>query len=160
MLRLLTQIHVAISLIGILSGLVVLVGLLTARRLDGWTALFLASTVATSLTGFLFPFNGFTPAIGVGIISLVLLGVAIFARYSKRLVRGWRWIYTVTAMLSLYLNVFVLIVQIYQKVPSLHALAPTQTEAPFIATQVVTLLLFLLLTILAVRKFHPVPNHS
>ena len=160
MLRLLTQIHVAISLVGILSGLIVLVGLLTARRLDGWTALFLASTVATSLTGFLFPFNGFTPAIGVGIISLVILAVAIFARYSKRLVRGWRWIYTVTAMLSLYLNVFVLIVQLYQKLPSLHALAPTQSEAPFIATQLVTLLLFLLLTILAVRKFHPVPNQS
>lgn len=160
MLRLLTQIHVAISLIGIVSGLVVVIGLLTARRLDGWTALFLASTVATSLTGFLFPFNGFTPAIGVGIISLALLVVAIFARYSKRLVRGWRWIYTVTAMFSLYLNVFVLIVQLYQKVPSLKALAPTQTEAPFIATQVVTLLLFLLLTILAVRKFHPDPNHS
>lgn len=160
MLRLLTQIHVAISLIGILSGLVVLVGLLTARRLDGWTALFLASTVATSLTGFLFPFNGFTPAIGVGIISLVLLVVAIFARYSKRLVRGWRWIYTVTAMFSLYLNVFVLVVQLYQKTPSLKALAPTQTEAPFIATQVVTLLLFLLLTILAVLRFHPGPSHS
>ena len=160
MLRLLTQIHVAISLIGIVSGLVVVVGLLTARRLDRWTALFLASTVATSLTGFLFPFHGFTPAIGVGIISLALLVVAIFARYSKRLVRGWRWIYTVTAMFSLYLNVFVLVVQLYQKVPALHALAPTQTEAPFIATQVVTLLLFLLLTILAVRKFHPDPNHS
>jgi hypothetical protein len=160
MLRLLTQIHVAISLIGIVSGLVVVVGLLTARRLDGWTALFLASTVATSLTGFLFPFNGFTPAIGVGIISLALLVVAIFARYSKRLVRGWRWIYVVTAMFSLYLNVFVLIVQLYQKVASLKALAPTQTEAPFIATQVVTLLLFLLLTILAVLKFHPGPSQS
>ena len=160
MLRLLTQIHVAISLIGILSGLVVVVGLLTARRLDGWTALFLASTVATSLTGFLFPFNGFTPAIGVGIISLALLVVAIFARYSKRLARGWRWIYTVTAMFSLYLNVFVLIVQLYQTVPSLKALAPTQTEAPFLATQVVILLLFLLLTTLAVLKFHPGPSQS
>ena len=160
MLRLLTQVHVAISLIGILSGLVVLVGLLTAHRLDGWTALFLASTVATSLSGFLFPFNGFTPAIGVGIISLALLVVAIFARYAKRLVRGWRWIYTVTAMFSLYLNVFVLIVQLYQKIPSLKALAPTQTEAPFIATQVVTLLLFLLLTTLAVLKFHPGPSQS
>lgn len=160
MLLLLTQIHVAISLIGIFSGLVVLVGLLTARRLNSWTALFLASTVATSLTGFLFPFNGFTPAIGVGIISLALLAVAIFARYSKRLAGGSRWIYTVTAMFSLYLNVFVLIVQLYEKVPLLKALAPTQSEAPFIATQVVTLMLFLLLTTLAVLKFHPGPSHS
>ena len=160
MLRLLTQIHVAISLIGILSGLVVVVGLLTARRLDGWTTLFLASTVATSVTGLLLPLKGFTPAVGVSIISLVLLGVAIFARYSKRLVRGWRWVYTITAMFSLYLNVFVLIAQLYEKVPSLKALAPTQTDVPFIATQVVILLLFLLLTTLAVLKFRPDPSQS
>lgn len=155
MLRILTQVHVTISLVAILTGLVMMVGLLTARRLDSWTAIFLFFTVLTSLTGFLFPFHGFTPAIGVGIVSLVLLAVAIFARYKKRLARGWRWIYTVTAMFSLYLNVFVLIVQLYQKVPSLRALAPTQTEAPFLVTQLVTLLLFLGLTTLAIFKFRP-----
>src|SRR6266850_8314336 len=105
-----TKVHVIISLIGIGSGLVVMVGLLTAKRLDGWTALFLASTVLTSVTGFLFPFHGFTPAIGVGIISLVLLAIAIIARYPFHLRGAWRWLYVVTAMLSLYLNVFVLVV--------------------------------------------------
>lgn len=152
-MKLLTQIHVAISLIGILSGLVVMIGFLTAQRLDRWTAIFLATTIATSVSGFLFPFNGFTPAIGVGIISLVLLAVAIFARYSKYLAGSWRWIYVVTAMISLYLNVFVLIVQLYQKVPSLKALAPTQSEAPFLGTQLVTLLLFVVLTVFAVLRF-------
>lgn len=159
-LRVLTQIHVTISLVGIISGLVVVVGLLMARRLDSWTAIFLTSTVATSLSGFLFPFHGFTPAIGVGIISLLLLAVAIFARYARRLAQGWRWIYTVTAMISLYLNVFVLIVQLYQKIPSLRALAPTQSEAPFVATQVVTLLVFLLLTIVAVLRFRITPTQA
>lgn len=159
-LRVLTQIHVTISLVGIISGLVVMVGFLTARRLDSWTAIFLTTTVATSLSGFLFPFHGFTPAIGVGIISLLLLAVAIFARYARHLAQGWRWIYTVTAMISLYLNVFVLIVQLYQKVPSLQALAPTQSEAPFVATQAVTLLVFILLTIVAVLRFRITAAHS
>lgn len=153
MLSVLTQIHVAISLVGIISGLVVMVGLLTAHRLDGWTGIFLVFTVATSLTGFLFPFHGFTPAIGVGIISLILLAIAIFARYPRRLAGSWRWIYAVTAMISLYLNVFVLIVQLYQKIPSLRALAPTQSETPFVVTQAVTLLVFVILTILTVVRF-------
>src|SRR5436190_16597222 len=118
-----TLVHVIISLIGIGSGLVVMIGLLTGRQLNGWTALFLASTVATSVTGFFFPFHGFTPAIAVGILSLFLLAVAIFARYGRRLAGAWRWIYVVTAMVALYLNVFVLIVQLFQKVPALKALA-------------------------------------
>jgi hypothetical protein len=145
--------HVLISLIGILSGLVVMVGLLTGKRLNGWTALFLVSTVLTSVTGFFFPFHGVTPAIGVGIISLVILAVAIFARYPRKLMHAWRWIYVVTAMMALYLNVFVLVVQLFQKVPALRALAPTQSEPPFAVAQLVVLVLFILLTLLAVIRF-------
>ena len=114
-----TKLHVVISLIGIVSGLVVMFGLLAGQKLNRWTALFLISTVVTSVTGFFFPFHGVTPAIVVGIISLVLLAVAIVARYVRHLAGAWRWIYAVTAMISLYLNVFVLVVQLFQKVPAL-----------------------------------------
>ena len=148
-----TQLHVVISLIGIVAGLIVAFGLLTAKRLDRWTALFLLTTVATSVTGFFFPFHGFTPAIGVGIVSTVVLAIAIFARYGRKLAGAWRWIYVVTALLALYFNVFVLIVQLFQKVPRLKALAPTQSEPPFQIAQIVTLVLFVVLTILAVRRF-------
>jgi hypothetical protein len=148
-----TKLHVVISLIGIVSGLAVMFGLLVGRRLNGWTALFLISTLLTSITGFFFPFHGVTPAIVVGIISLVLLAVAIVARYARHLFGAWRWIYVVTAMISLYLNVFVLIVQLFQKVPALKALAPTQSEPPFAVTQLVVLALFVLLTIIAAIKF-------
>jgi len=150
-----TQVHVVISLIAIVSGFVVAFGLLTAKRFDRWTALFLATTVATSVTGFFFPFHGVTPAIGVGIISLVLLAIAIFARYGRKLAGAWRWIYVVTAMTALYLNVFVLIVQLFQKLPALKALAPTQSEPPFLVAQLVALVLFVVLTIFAVIKFRP-----
>jgi hypothetical protein len=149
----LTKIHVVISLIGILSGLVVLIGLIIGRRFNGWTVLFLSSTVTTSATGFFFPFHGVTPAIIVGFISLFLLAVAIFARYFRRLVGLWRPIFVITAMISLYLNVFVLIAQLFQKVPSLKAVAPTQTEPPFLVAQLSTLLIFLLLTIVATIRF-------
>jgi len=148
-----TKIHVVISLIGILTGLVVLIGLINGRRLNGWTAWFLVSTVATSATGFFFPFHGVTPAIIVGIISLFLLAVAIFARYFRRFVGSWRSIYVVAAMIALYLNVFVLIVQLFQKVPSLKALAPTQTEPAFLVAQLSTLLISILLTIAAAIRF-------
>jgi hypothetical protein len=150
-----TQVHVVISLIGIVAGLIVAYGLLTAKRLDRWTALFLLATVATSVTGFFFPFHGFTPAIVVGIVSTVVLAVAILARYGRKLVGAWRWIYVVTALLALYFNVFVLIVQLFQKVSTLKALAPTQSEPPFQIAQLVTLVLFVVLTILAVRRFWP-----
>jgi len=152
-----TQIHVAISLAGIVSGLVVTFGLITGRRLDRWTAFFLLTTVATSVTGFLFPFHGFTPAIVVGIISLVVLVAAIFARYARRLAGAWRLIYVITAMIALYLNVFVLIVQLFQKVPALKALAPTQSEPPFVVTQLIVLTLFLVLAIIASRRFRIMP---
>ena len=148
-----TKLHVVISLIGILSGLVVMFGLLVGQRLNPWTALFLISTVATSVTGFFFPFHGVTPAIVVGIISLVLLAVAIVARYARHLTGAWRWIYVVSAMIALYLNVFVLVVQLFQKVPALKALAPTQSEPPFGVTQLVVLALFVLLTIIAAIRF-------
>jgi hypothetical protein len=149
----LTKIHVVISLIGILTGVVVLIGLIRGRRLNGWTAWFLASTAATSVTGFFFPFHGVTPGIILGIISLFLLALAIFARYFRRFVGAWRSIYVVTAMIALYLNVFVLIAQLFQKVPSLKALAPTQTDPPFLAAQLSTLLIFVLLTIAATIRF-------
>jgi hypothetical protein len=148
---------VLISLAGIFSGFVVLLGLLAAKRLNGWTALFLATTVATSVTGFFFPFHGFTPAIGVGIISLLVLSIAIFARYPRQLAGHWRWIYVVTAMIALYLNVFVGIVQGFEKVPVLKALAPTQSEPPFKLTQLIVLGLFVVLTIVGVIRFRLEP---
>lgn len=152
-----TQVHVAISLVAIASGLIVMFGLLARKRLDRWTALFLSTTVLTSVTGFFFPFHGLTPAITVGIISMLVLAVALFARYARHLTRAWRGIYVITAMLALYLNVFVLIVQSFQKVPFLKALAPTQTERPFLVTQVVVLVLFVVLSIVAAIRFRVPP---
>ena len=152
-----TIVHVVISLIGIGSGLVVMFGLLKGKLLERWTALFLASTVATSVTGFFFPFHGFTPAIAVGIISLFVLAAAILARYGRRLAGVWRWIYVICAMVAQYLNVFVLIVQLFQKVPMLKAMAPTQSEPPFLLTQLVVLALFVVLTVVAAIKFRIEP---
>jgi len=152
-----TTVHTLISLVGIFTGFVVLFGLLAGKRLDGWTKWFLITTMATSVTGFLFPFHGFTPAIGLGIISLFVLAVAIFARYPRHLAGHWRWIYAVTALLALYLNVFVAVVQAFLKVPALHAMAPTQTEPPFKLTQLVVLSLFVLFGIIATIRFRPVP---
>ena len=152
-----TLFHVAISLVGIFAGLIVAVGLLTAKRLDGWTAIFLVFTVATSVTGFMFPFHGFKPSYVVGGISLLILLAAIFARYSGRMVGPWRWIYVVTAMIAFYLNVFVLIVQSFMKVPALRALAPTQTEPPFKDTQLVVLAIFVVLTVVASIRFRIEP---
>ena len=148
-----TKLHVVLSLIGIVSGLVVMFGLLVGQKLNRWSALFLISTALTSVTGFFFPFHGVTPAIVVGLISVVLLAVAIVARYARHLTGAWRWIYVVSAMIALYLNVFVLVVQLFQKVPALKALAPTQSEPPFAVTQLVVLALFVLLTIIAAIKF-------
>ena len=152
-----TILHVAISLIGIVSGLIVLFGMLRARRLPGWTALFLATTVLTSVTGFMFPINGLTPAIVVGVISIVILAIALMALYVKHLSGAWRWIYVTTALAALYFNVFVLIVQSFQKVPALQKLAPTQSEPPFSVTQGVVLVAFLVLGTVAARRFRPGP---
>lgn len=152
-----TLIHTAISLVGIASGFVVLYGLLKGNRLDRWTALFLASTVATSVTGFGFPLTHFGAPHWVGVISLVVLAVAIFARYIGRLAGAWRWIYVITAALALYLNVFVGVVQAFQKLSPLKALAPTQTEPPFLFTQLVVLAIFIALTFVAIRRFRVEP---
>jgi len=148
-----TLVHVLLSLIGIFSGFVVVFGLLVAKRLDGWTTLFLASTVLTSVTGFLFPFHGFLPSHGVGILSSLALAIAIFARYGRHLAGLWRRTYVITAVIALYLNVFVLIVQLFQKVPALKAIAPTQSEAPFKVTQLVALVLFVVLASFAAIRF-------
>jgi hypothetical protein len=152
-----TAVHVVISLIGIASGLIVLYGMLTANRLDSLTALFLLTTVLTSATGFLFPFEKLLPSHIVGIISLVVLTVAVLARYARHMAGAWRWIYVVTALLALYFNVFVLVVQSFEKVPALKALAPTQSEPPFAVAQLLVLALFVVLAIFAVKKFHPEP---
>jgi hypothetical protein len=139
---------------GILSGFVVIFGLHTANPLNGWTAFFLATTVATSVTGFFFPFQRLMPSHIVGIISLVVLAVAIYARYYGHLEGAWRWIYVVGAVLAQYLNFFILIVQCFQKIPALKALAPTQKEPPFLLTQLLFLILFVVLGAVAVIKFH------
>ena len=149
--------HVLISLVGILSGLVVVYGLLTAKRLDGWTAVFLGTTVATSVSGFFLPAIRFLPSHGVGIVSLLVLPVAIFALYRRGLEGPWRRTYVIAAMLALYLNVFVLVVQLFLKVPALKALDPTQSGPPFVLAQSSVLTLFAVLAILALRRFRISP---
>jgi hypothetical protein len=154
------QIHVALSLIGIVSGLVVLYGLLIGRPLGAWTAIFLVATILTSLTGFpLAPF-GFDPARAVGVISLVLLAAAVVAFYAFRLAGPWRWVYVVAAVAALYLNVFVGVVQAFQKLPFLQPLAPTQSEPPFVVAQLVVLMAFIALGALAVLRFQPNTGES
>ena len=148
-----TLIHVLLSLVAIVSGFIVVAGMLAAKSHAGWTALFLGTTVATSVTGFFFPFHHFTPAHGVGIVSLVVLAVAIFALYNRRLAGGWRRTYVVGSVLALYLNFFVLIAQLFLKVPALKALAPTQTEPPFAIAQSIVLVLFVAMGILAAIRF-------
>ena len=156
-LQIYTIIHTLISLIAIFTGIVVVFGMLAGAQLNGWTKWFLITAVATTVTGFFFPFHGFTPAIGLGIISLPFLALTIYARYSKRLGGAWRWIYAIGAVICLYFNLFVLVVQLFEKVPALHAMAPTQTEAPFKLTQLTVLLLSVLLSISAAIKFRPEP---
>jgi hypothetical protein len=150
-----TQFHVIISLIAIISGIVVVLGMLGAKRMPGMTALFLITTVATSATGFMFP-TPFDAADVVGIISLVFLALAILALYTYKLAGAWRGAYVVSAVVSLYLNCFVLVVQSFMKVPFFHALAPTQKEPPFAVAQGVVLIVFVGLGIAAFRKFRPI----
>jgi len=155
-----TFVHVLLSLVGIGSGFIVIFGLFNGKRLDGWTGLFLATTVATSVTGFFFPFDHLLPSHKVGIISLVVLAVALLARYGLHLAGAWRRIYVVCAAVALYLNVFVAVVQAFLKVPALKALAPTGKEPPFLVAQLVVMLIFVVLTILAVKKFHVEPAQT
>ena len=150
-----TLFHVLLSLVGIATGLVVLRGWLRSSRMSRWTSAFLISTLATVLTGFLFPFTGFTPAIGVGVIVTVTLVAAIVALYRFHLAGRWRVVFVVCSTISLYFNVFVLVAQAFAKVPALNALAPTGSEPPFAAAQGLVLLAFLAAGYLAVTRFHP-----
>src|ERR1700761_5963735 len=149
-LRTFTYLHVYISLIAIGAGFIVVYGMIAARRLPLLTNIFLFMTALTSLTGFLFPFKGVTPAIVLGILSLIVLALAIIARR-----RGWRGTYVIASILALYFNFFVLIVQSFEKIPSLHALAPTQSELPFKLAQLVTLVVIIALTTVAFKKYRP-----
>jgi hypothetical protein len=149
----LTFVHVVLSLIGIASGLIVLFGLLGNQRLDTWTAIFLITTVATSVTGFMFPFTKLLPSHVVGIISLVVLAIALYARYPAHLSGRWSGIYAATATAALYLNVFVLVAQLFMKVPALAAMAPTQSESPFVIAQSAVLVVFAVLGGLSAVRF-------
>jgi hypothetical protein len=153
-----TLVHVVISLVGIASGLVVLLGLVAGQRLEGWTVLFLTSTVATSVTGFFLRVDHFMPSHALGILSLLALGLAIYARYGRGLAGAWRPIYAGSAVLALYFNVFVLVVQLFLKMPALKALAPNQTEPPFVATQTIVLAAFVAATIAAAIRFRERPT--
>ncbi|WPO41197.1 hypothetical protein [Tardiphaga sp. 42S5] len=155
-----TLLHVVVSLIGIVAGLVAMVGLLKSKPMPGWTGLFLLTTILTSVTGFFFPVEKLLPSHVIGIISLVLLAVACLALYGQKLAGPWRWIYVLTAMISLYLNVFVLVIQSFLKVPPLHALAPSvpPSEPPFAIVQGIVLVFFVVTTFLAIRKFRPMPG--
>jgi hypothetical protein len=150
-----TWVHTLLSLVGIVTGLVVLKGLFSSERLDGWTALFMASAVATSVTGFMLPADHFGPSHWVGVISLVALAFAILARYGLHLAGAWRWIYAVGAAIALYFLLFVGVAQLFAKVPALHVLAPTQAEPPFAIAEGALLVLFLVLTVMAAIKFRP-----
>jgi hypothetical protein len=157
-----TMVHVIISLIGIVSGILVMFGLLGSNRMPGMTALFLLTTILTSATGFLFPFTVLLPSHMIAILSLVLLAIACLALYGMKLSGAWRWIYVVTALISLYLNVFVLVIQSFLKVPALHALAPSvpPSEPPFAVVQGLVLLFFIIVIVGAVRRFRPPPRFA
>ena len=151
-----TVVHVLISLIAIASGFVIVFGLIGGKRLDGWTTLFLITSALTGITGFMFPFEKVTPGIVVGAILLIILAVAAVARYSFRMTGAWRGLYTIGATMSLYLNVFVLVVQSFEKVPALHALAPTGSEPAFVVAQLLVLVAFIVLGTLATIRFRKV----
>ncbi len=148
-----TQVHVAISLIGIAAGYVVIFGMMMSKRLPNMTALFLVATVLTSVTGFMFPFKGVTPGIVIGIVSMVVLLLAVIARYGGKLAGGWRGTWVITATVAQFFNFLVLVVQSFEKFPALHALAPTGKEMPLKVAQVLTLVLFIVLGVVAYRKF-------
>jgi hypothetical protein len=154
LLSLFTIFHVLVSVVGIGSGFIVAYGLLTSKDFEGWTKTYLVTTVATSATGFLFPYHGFKPSYVVGILSLIVLGLVIAARYRYGLEGGWRRTYVIGSVTALYFNVFVLVVQLFEKTPALKALAPTQTEPPFLVTQVCVLLVAVYVGVRATMNFH------
>ncbi len=152
------ELHVALSIVGIAAGLVVLYGMIGGHAYRGWTHLFLATTVLTSVTGFPLPPFGMDPPRVLGIVSLLLLAVALVGFYLRHLEGAWRLAFVVSGLAALYLNAFVAVVQSFQKLPTLQSLAPTQTEPPFIAAQLLLLVAFVALGIVAARNFrtHPV----
>jgi len=150
-----TLIHVAISLIAIISGFIVLQGLLSSDRMDRWTAIFLITTLATTLTGFMFPFEKLLPSHIFGILTLIVFVPAWYARYSRKMSGAWRVIYVLGSLFMLYLNVFVLVVQAFLKIPAINQLAPTQAEPPFLIAQGIVLVAFVLFGILATVRFRP-----
>jgi len=152
-IALLTQLHVLISLFAIVAGVVVVYGMLQADTMATWTHLFLATTIATSLTGFLFPITKFTPALAFGVLSILVLIPTVLAVYKFKLTGRWRTIYVVGAIFALYLNLFVLIVQSFLKIPSLHVLAPQGNEPPFAVAQAILLVSAILAGFFAVRRF-------
>jgi hypothetical protein len=157
-----TTLHVIISLVAIVSGIIVMFGLLGSNRMPALTATFLLLTILTSATGFLFPFEKLLPSHMVGMLSLVLLAIACIALYVMNLAGAWRWIYVATAMVALYLNVFVLVIQGFLKVASLHALAPSvpPSEPAFLVVQGIVLAFFIIVIIGAVRRFRPIPTYA
>ncbi|MEO8672165.1 MAG: hypothetical protein ABI411_12685 [Tahibacter sp.] len=150
-----TFVHVLLSLIAIVAGIAVAVGLLTQRRLERWTLVFLVTTAATCATGFLFPFVRFLPSHAVGILTSLIVIVAIYARYSRHMRGVWRAVYVVAAIAAFFFNSFVLVAQAFLKIPSLHELAPTQAEPPFAIAQGLLFAVFLFAGVLAVRRFRP-----
>jgi len=152
-----TQFHVIISLIGIISGIVVVLGMLNAKHLAGITAVFLIATVASCVTGFMFPIP-FDPPAAIGCLTLAVLALAIIALYRYKLAGSWRGVYVISSMIALYFNCFVLVVQSFQKVAFFHALAPTQKEPPFAAAQAVLLVLFIGVGIAAFKRFRPIAH--
>jgi hypothetical protein len=148
-----TIIHVLISLIGIGTGLIVLFGLLNGKLVSPWNGIFLLFTILTSVTGFMYPFEKVTPGIILGILSMIVLAIALLALYAFHLKGIWRTTYVVTAMIALYFNCFVLIAQSFMKVPALHALAPTGTEAPFKIAQLLLLVITIILIVMAAKRF-------
>jgi hypothetical protein len=151
-----TLVHVLLSVVGAAAGLIVMERLLRNRALGLSNTIFLAATILTSVSGFLFPARApFTPGQTLGAISLGVLALAVVALYFGHLIGAWRWIYVVTAVMALYFNVFVGVVQAFAKVGRLRALAPTQTEPPFALTQAAVLLFFLVVAVIALRRFRP-----
>lgn len=153
-MSMLTLVHVLLALTGLGTGFIVMFGLLSGKRLDGWTVIFVMTSIATSVTGFLFfPFEHLLPSHTIGLLSLVVMVVAIWARYWFLMEGAWRWVYVVGVGVALYLNVFVAIVQAFRKIPALYVMAPTQTEPPFVIAQLVNAGIFVVLTVLAGKKF-------
>jgi hypothetical protein len=154
-LEIYTLFHTLISLLAILAGIVVVRGLLASRIDPTWTRAFLVLAIATSVTGYFFPFHGVTPAQIVGVVALVILAVVLLARRRFHLAGSWRWIYAAGMATSLYLLVFVLVAQSFEHVPFLNPLAPTGSEPPFKVAQAVVLVAFVVIGVLAARRFRP-----